>query len=196
MCSMTVITERKDGRTQPDRKPGKPDLRPPAGWHSPLQRPGWLLGLAARLLTVIQSASARPRWFSEQTDDELDYSLFPKLRKHSPKQSQRTGRGPCEGRGDVVAAGASAVALDKPTLVHLKCDRKDGRARAQLIIRLKATEKINGMGLRTETRGGPKQRPDKTCAVQAPSSGQILSVSLSGAEFRLLVRSKVTSRRF
>lgn len=93
-----------------------------------LQRPGWLLGPAARLLTVIQSASARPRWFSEQTDNELDYSLFPKLRKHSPKQSQRKGRGPCEGRGDVVAAGASAVALDKPTLVHLKCDRKDGRA--------------------------------------------------------------------
>ena len=117
---MTVITERKGGRTQADRKPGKPDLRPPAGRHSPLQRPGWLRRPAARLLMVIQSASARPRWFSEQTDDELDYSLFPKLRKHSPKQSQRKGRGPCEGRGDLVAAGASGVAPDKATLVHLK----------------------------------------------------------------------------
>lgn len=88
-------------------------LRPPAGRHSPLQRRGWLRGPAGWFLTATLSASAHPHWLSERTDDESDYSLFPKLRKHSPEQSQRKGREPCEGRVTGVASG-------KPTLVHLK----------------------------------------------------------------------------
>lgn len=78
----TRLTESQGPRSAPAQQGGTYPCRGRAGFAGP----------AAQLLMVIQLASARPRWLSEQTDDELDYSLSRAKEALSKAESEKRKR--------------------------------------------------------------------------------------------------------